>query len=275
MDFGDIFFIYETFKEYFIALLLVLPRTYAFIIASQLLPPTAVPRLARTALILLISMPMVPIMLPYQGLVTQNIPLYFGFFAKEVALGFIMGFCITWLFWSIQAAGAFIDNQRGAAIASSIDPMQGHETSPLGMLFSQAFITYFFAFGGFLIIISLLYTSFERWPITQLLPLRVDDFPAMMLEILDLGMRLTVLFAAPIIAIMFFAEFALAIVSRFAPQVQVFILAMPIKSAIAIFILIFYLPIMMRYAFAEHTLLQDYLERLFTILDVSRSLGDN
>ena len=32
---------------------------------------------------------------------------------------------------------------------------------------------------------------------------------------------------------MFLAEFALAMISRFAPQIQVFILAMPIKSALA------------------------------------------
>ena len=38
---------------------------------------------------------------------------------------------------------------------------------------------------------------------------------------------------------MFLAEFALAMVSRFAPQIQVFILAMPIKSILAIFVLIF------------------------------------
>lgn len=270
MDFAGIIGLYEAFKEYFSALLLVLPRTYAFIIASQLLPPTAVPRLARTAIILLISMPLIPLVLPFRGLFEDNIPLYMGFFAKEVALGFVMGYCITWLFWAVQAAGAFIDNQRGAAIASSIDPMQGHETSPLGMLFSQAFITYFFAFGGFLLIVSLLYTSYERWPITELLPIRSEDFPAMMLEILDLGMRLTVLFSAPIIAVMFFAEFALALVSRFAPQVQVFILALPIKSGIAMVLLIFYIPIMLRYAYAEHDQLQVYIDRLFLILEVGR-----
>ncbi len=273
MDFVGIVSLYETFKEYFTALLLVLPRTYGFIVASQLLPATAVPRIARTTLILLISMPLVPTVMPLQGLFEQNVGLYFGYFAKEAALGFIMGFCMTWLFWSVQAAGTFIDNQRGAAIASSIDPLQGHESSPLGLLFSQAWITYFFSFGGFLIIVGILYASFDRWPIYELLPIINDDFPAMMLEILDLGMRLTVLFAAPIIAVMFFAEFALAMVSRFAPQVQVFILAMPIKSAIAMVLLIFYIPIMMRYALAEQDLLQVYIDRLFTILEVGRDAG--
>lgn len=94
----------------------------------------------------------------------------------------------------------------------------------------------------------------------------------MMLEILDLGMKLAVILSAPIIAIMFLAEFALAIVSRFAPQVQVFILAMPIKSSLAIGILIFYMPLMMSYAVDQQGLFQTLFDRLFEMMRVARDL---
>lgn len=87
-----------------------------------------------------------------------------------------------------------------------------------------------------------------------------------MLEVLDTGMRLCVLLSAPIVVIMFLAEFALAMVSRFAPQVQVFILAMPIKSAIAMLILLFYMPIMFSHAVGEQTLVQEYFDRFYEIL---------
>jgi len=53
-----------------------------------------------------------------------------------------------------------------------------------------------------------------------------------------------VVLSAPLIVAMFLAEFALALVSRFAPQLQVFFLAMPIKSALAVLLLIFYGPIL-------------------------------
>jgi type III secretion protein T len=184
-----------------------------------------------------------------------------------------MGYTILWFFWSVQAAGAFIDNQRGAAIASSIDPLQGHETSPLGMLFSQAFITYFFAVGGFLLVIRLLYVSYVEWPIYEALPIYPEDFPALMLSLLDLGMRLAVVYAGPIIAIMFLAEFALAMVSRFAPQIQVFILAMPIKSAIAMAILIFYIPLLFRHALGQQDGLASHLEALWNILRAGKDGG--
>jgi type III secretion protein T len=264
--------LFQEFKLTLVAFLLALPRCYAFMAASQLLPPTAVPRIARNTAILVIAMPLTPPLVPIAPIFVENIPLFMGYFLKEAALGFVMGYLVTWLFWAVQAAGTFIDNQRGAAIASSIDPLQGHESSPLGTLFSQAFITYFFSVGGFLLIIGLLYASFREWPITATLPLVMDAFPAMILEILDHGTRLAFIIAAPIVAVMFFAEFALALVSRFAPQIQVFILAMPIKSALAIAILVFAFPILLKFALSEHDYFASYFNRLYEMLRVGSEL---
>ncbi|EXF67932.1 bacterial export s, 1 family protein [Vibrio parahaemolyticus AQ3810] len=58
-------------------------------------------------------------------------------------------------------------------------------------------------------------------------------------------MWLGVLMSAPLVLAMFLAEFGLALISRFAPQLNVFFLAMPIKSAIASVLLIVYLGLMM------------------------------
>lgn len=266
MDLNDVMDLYRTYKDWLLAFLMVLPRIYAFIAASTLLAPSSVPRLARTVAIFVIALPLTPVLLPYAQLFSGSVPLYIAYFAKEFALGFLMGYCIQWLLWSVQAAGNLIDNQRGAAVAASIDPLQGHEASPLGILFSQAFITYFFAIGGFLFITDLLYNSYTIWPAERLLPINVTAFPELIFEILDRGMRLAVLIGAPVVAIMFLAEFALALISRFAPQVQVFILAMPIKSALAILVLIFYIPIFMAYAARQDGDMAYYMDRLFTIM---------
>lgn len=256
------------YKPYLLALLLSLARPYAFLSASQVLAPSAVPRMARNAAIITIVVPIVPVNIAYAQIIEPSLWIYVVLFAKEYALGFLMGYGIAWLFWAVQSAGAFIDNQRGAAIASSIDPLQGHETSPLGNLFSQAFVTYFFSAGGFLLVLKLLYTSFSAWPVMRGLPLLSPELPALALKIMDSGMRLMFVLAAPAIAIMFLAEFSLAIVSRFAPQLQVFILAMPIKSALALMILIFYFSTMFEVAYKNSSFFEPYVQQLFAIMNV-------
>lgn len=255
------------YKPYLLALLLSLARPHAFLSSSQILAPSAVPRLARNAAILTITIPIVPVNLAYARLIEPTLWNYVLLFAKEYAIGFLLGYGVAWLFWAVQTAGAFIDNQRGAAIASSIDPLQGHETSPLGNLFSQAFVTYFFSVGGFLLVVKILYASFTAWPVMRGLPLLSPELPVLALEIMDTGMRLMFVLAAPAIAIMFLAEFGLAIVSRFAPQLQVFILAMPIKSALALLILIFYFSTMFQVAYEKSSLFEPYVRRFYAIMN--------
>jgi type III secretion protein T len=83
----------------------------------------------------------------------------------------------------------------------------------------------------------------------------------------DRVLFLAVVCGAPVIIAMLMAEFALALITRFAPQLNVFFLAMPIKSGIAMLILVVYLGTLMRFfsadligAVADFSLLQRLLQ---------------
>jgi type III secretion protein T len=73
-------------------------------------------------------------------------------------------------------------------------------------------------------------------------------------------MRTCVLIAAPVVIAMFLSEFGLALVSRFAPQLNVFILSMPIKSGVAIALLTVYCSFIIRF-------FSDELRNVGTLLD--------
>lgn len=260
---------FSFFDREIIALFLTMPRIYAFLATSQLLADTAVPRLPKTAAILSLSVIAVPINYAYVAGFDRTIGSFALYFLKEYAIGFVLGYIIGWIFWAVQSAGALIDNQRGAAIAASIDPLQGHETSPLGILFSQAFLTYVYTTGAMLPLLGLLYQSYQVWPATRGLPILSPQFPELALAVADNALRVTVVIAAPVVAVMFLSEFALALVSRFAPQVQVFILAMPIKSALAIFILIFYFSRLLPYANDQLAVFQPFINRFYAVMQFS------
>ena len=235
---------YETLL---IALILTIPRIYAFMSSSQLFSSTTLPGLTRVGAILTLVLLASPINLSQAHQFDRTIGSYIILFAKEYAIGAVLGYLVAWIFWVVQTAGSFIDNQRGASIASSIDPLMGVESSPVGDMFSLVFLTYLFATGSILQILGLLFNSFRIWPVSETWPALPFDFPRLILEVFDYSMRLGFNIAAPIIAVMFLAEFSLAMISRFAPQVQVFVLAMPIKSLLAIFMLVFYSTVLFPY----------------------------
>lgn|SRR5262245_45927563 len=258
---------FGAYSNYLIALLLTLPRIYAFLSASHLLNSAVVPGMPRNAAILSLAVVAVPINLEFSATFDRSAHTLFLYFAKEYAIGFVAGYLVGWMFWVVQATGSLIDSQRGAAVASAVDPLQGEEASSLGNLFSQAFLTYIFTTGAFLLILGILYKSYFLWPATKAVPIISDVFPAMLLALLDNAMRLVFVIAAPILAVMFLAEFALALISRFSPQVQVFVLAMPIKSILAIFVLIFYIGTFMPFSERQLLAVENYVARLYQILD--------
>jgi type III secretion protein T len=122
----------------------------------------------------------------------------------------------------------------------------------LGELFSQAAMVYLLISGGFFLLLQLVYASYDIWPVYSLLPKFSEAMPTVLLGQMDRLMTLAVLFSAPVIFSMFLAEVGLGIVSRFVPQLQVFFLAMPIKSAIAIFVFSVYVSTLFEYFLDEY-----------------------
>lgn len=184
---------------------------------------------------------------------------------KEVLLGLLIGFVAAIPFWAIEAAGFLVDNQRGAAMASMFNPTLGSQSTPTAVLFTQTLITLFFSGGGFVAFIYALFNSYASWPVISFFPSVTEEWVHFFYAQFEQLMWLGVLMSAPLVLAMFLAEFGLALISRFAPQLNVFFLAMPIKSAIASVLLIVYLALMMNHFQALFSEIVLFREQLNTI----------
>ena len=140
-----------------------------------------------------------------------------------------------------------------------LNPATGNDSSPLGILFNQAFIVFFLVSGGFSLTLTVLYDSFQLWDLWSWSPTLRPESAPLILDQFSRLMRMTLLWAAPAVIAMFLAELGLALVSRFAPQLQVFFLAMPIKSALALLVLVLYMSTLFEYARETNDGLQSIL----------------
>jgi type III secretion protein SpaR/YscT/HrcT len=173
--------------------------------------------------------------------------LMLGLLVKEIVLGVMLGFFASKAFFLAINIGYLIDTQRGSTMASVLAPGTGEQTSVLGQMFEQIAVALFYTGGGFLIFLGAVFDSYTIWPVMKFLPAFQASFPKMVLADADLLMQMTLVFAAPLVMALFLAEFGLGLVNRFAPSLNVFSLAMPVKSLLAIILLVFYLPFMFSY----------------------------
>ncbi len=177
--------------------------------------------------------------LPGTGAMPTGVSLLF-LLIKEATLGILLGWLAAIPFWIFESIGFMVDNQRGANMAAIINPMTGSESTPLGLLMNFAFITYFMAAGGWTIFLRLIYDSYHFWPPFDFWPHWGSDAGDTVLLQFNKMILTTLLLSSPAIFIMFLSEVGLALVSRFAPQLQVFFMAMPIKCALGLFVLVVY-----------------------------------
>jgi type III secretion protein T len=240
-----------------------LPRFLAVFSILPLLSREALPLTLRLAVVGTFALFVSPSLM--EGVAHQSGHLaVIGIVCKEVVIGVAIGFVLAIPLWAVETMGDLSDTQRGASIAQVLNPLTSHETSPLGQLFNQAVVTFLFVIGGFMLVLNVVYDSFRIWPVFGFSPTFSPDAARTALELLDHFMRLAVLLSAPVIFCMFVAEAGMALVSRFVPQLQVFFLAMPIKSGIAMLVFAIYGVVLFDYV---HDIL------LETIAGANRTVG--
>jgi type III secretion protein T len=148
-----------------------------------------------------------------------------------------------------MGAGLLMDNQRGATSIEVADIFTGEESSPLGSIFFVTIVIVFFASGAFVKFMDLFYRSYIFWPPGSFIPDLFDyDTPLFLFKLLDWLMLQIMVIAGPVIVASLLTDISLGLINRFASQLNVFILSMSIKSAITMFILLFYYIIFVKMA---------------------------
>lgn len=251
---------YEEVKDFARMLLIVQARLMPLLLLLPFMSRAMVPRTFSFAFAAGIGLLVVP-MLPEASQIPKDLMLV-ALLLKEALIGLVLGYLIAIPFWVFEAIGFVVDNHRGASMAATINPMTGSDSSPLGLLMNFTFIVFFMTVGGMSILLGLIYNSYQLWNPFDFWPVWSEGFGELMVVQLNHMMLQCLLLASPIMIAMLLAELGLALVSRFAPQLQVFFLAMPIKSALGLFVLIVYAATLLDFGLQPLREIGSWTERL-------------
>lgn len=239
-------------------------RLLAMFSIMPVLSEQVVPGMARRTIVVALALIVVPISIGPMKAVELNMLLTAMILIKEIFIGVLIGFLGGVPFWIAENVGNFIDNQRGATMGEIFSPLSGSQASPIGLMLLQVAAALFFVTGAVLVFLGAVYESYKIWPIFSALPQLEPSFPTAFLNEADAMMRTTVVLSAPAVLIMLLATLGLGIINRSAPQLNVFFLSMPVKSALGIFFMIPYLPYLLY--FLEEQMKRDILAFLQGVL---------
>lgn len=249
-----------------LALGLTLPRIVGAFIMLPLLTPENMPPMVRNSFMVSLAIIALPVAMAGAPIEMMGTFQWGPMVLKELFLGVSIGLCFGIVFWALGAAGSVIDTQVGLGMAQVFDPVQGHQTSLHGQFLSQAAAFLFMASGAFLVFLDLLISSYTLWPVTSYYPnlhitgmhLFVGQFSYLMTALLVL--------AAPVMVVLLLIDLSFGLVNRYAPQLNVFALTLPIKAWIATGMILLLLGVYVEYVLkqlTDNSGLLDALRRTF------------
>ncbi|MTW20323.1 flagellar biosynthetic protein FliR [Allochromatium palmeri] len=159
---------------------------------------------------------------------------------QQALIGIGMGFILTLVFSAINQAGEAIALSMGLGFASAVDPIGGVQVPMISQYLSILATLIFLAMNGHLVLFDLLLRSFETFPIGSGGP-ESDDF----WHIASFGSRMfagAMLIALPAVASLLLVNLAMGVVTRAAPQLNIFAIGFPITILAGFLIVLLTLP---------------------------------
>jgi len=206
------------------ALIFPLARVLAFVAAAPLWSTTAVPQRTRLILGLAIVLAIAPI-LPPMPAVQPASPAGLGIMLQQMLIGAGMGYAARIVFAAFNLAGEFMGFQMGLGFATFYDPLHGSQTPVVAELISLMALLLLLSMNGHLLYFATLAQSFVAIPISAT-PLAAPSW----LNLVQLGGTIFsagLLLALPIAVSLMITNLALAVLTRAAPQLNVFALGFP------------------------------------------------
>ncbi|WP_243289863.1 flagellar biosynthetic protein FliR [Bacillus sp. FJAT-47783] len=153
---------------------------------------------------------------------------------KEAMIGLLIGLAAYIIFSAIQIAGSFIDFQMGFAIASVIDPQTGVQSPLIGQLFNVMAMLFLLSTNAHHLLIEGMLNSFLFVPIDHLTQLfHTGEMIQVMIKSFNSMFIIAFQMAFPIVGALFLVDVALGIIARTVPQLNVFVVGLPIKIGVS------------------------------------------
>lgn len=225
------------------AFLLIFVRVTSFFLMMPLFSYRSIPTTLKIGL---------GFFLAWTMLFTIDIPIleinsaYFLLIIKEALVGLLIGFIAYMIMTAIQIAGGFIDFQMGFAIANVIDPQTGAQSPLLGQYLYTISLLLLLTVNGHHLLLDGVFYSYRFIPLDQpWIPFGNENMVEYVIKSFNSMFIIAFQLSAPVVGSLFLVDVALGVVARTVPQLNVFVVGLPLKIGVSFLVLIVVMSVML------------------------------
>ncbi|GAA4417670.1 flagellar biosynthetic protein FliR [Acidovorax lacteus] len=206
-------------------------RVLAVFSVAPLFSMRAVPMRVKIALAFLVAVS-AQATLAGQPMVGLNSREALGAVAQQVVIGLSIGFAVRLVFAAVEFAGEVVGLQMGLNFASFFDPASNAQVSAVARFFGHMAMLLFVVINGHLMVLMAVVHSFDRFPVSGNFLQAIGQ-----MRLHELGASLfssALWIALPMIALLTFVNLVLGIISRVAPQMNIYAVGFPVTLAVGL-----------------------------------------
>ncbi|MDR1616400.1 MAG: flagellar type III secretion system protein FliR [Syntrophomonadaceae bacterium] len=180
----------------------------------------------------------VPVTFPESALSIFQIIVMMG---MELLIGCTIGFVANMIFAGIQLAGQLMDMQMGFGIVNVVDPLSGTQVPLLGNFTQAMALLLFLAVNGHHYLLQSVVGSYQLIPVMgmQLTGHFMDQLMKIMVYVFVIAIKIS----SPLVLTVLTADIAMGFIGRTVPQMNVFIVGMPLKILLGFVCLLMLVPV--------------------------------
>lgn len=210
--------------------LLILARISSFFVATPFFSTKSIPKPVKVTIILVTTIIACNVVPPQD--ICPNSGLELGFmFLRDALIGLVLGYGVNIVFLGIQSAGDFIDLFAGLQMSSTYDPITGTNGTFYSNVYNWIATIIFLNMNGHHYLITGIVNSFLFIPVGEVSLIQIDlnTIALMITKTFYISVQL----GFPIAVILFMIDVILGAISRVVPQINVFVLGMPVKLVVS------------------------------------------
>ncbi len=233
----------ELLQSWISGLLFPLVRVLAVISAAPILGNRVIPRRVKVGLGLLVTIVIMPVLPPVPQV--QVVSAQGGLIMlQQMVIGTAIGFSLRIFVAALELAGQLVSLTMGLGFASFFDPVSNGQSTSMSQFFSVLAMLVFLSMNGHLMLIQAMVGSFTSLPIAADGMTHIDGMTMAMWggRIFSAGCMI----ALPAVAALLITNMALGILTRTAPQLNLFGIGFPVTIAVGLLVVFLSMPNMLQ-----------------------------
>ncbi len=240
-------------------------RITGFLLADPLYGTKTVPRRIKTVFAIALTVLIAPL-LPAMPAIPVVSGEGFAILVQQLLIGLAMGFVMRIAITVVEMSGALASLQMGLGFAMFFDPQHGASVPALSRFLTMLVYLLFLAMDGHHAVLSALVDSFTVFPVA------LEPLPRMSYKLLaEWGGHIFsfgLLMAMPVVAALLITNLAIGVMTRAAPQFNIFTFGFPLTLMVGFVALYFTLPF---FPAAVERLYAEAMGQMMTLLKVRAS----